>query len=186
MSGKPIDNATTTISLKRKRAPVWPFTTRPVLEKAVATPCREGNCPGTLATRRVENPSLNRGSRIRLSSRASCIGINENDQWIVLKIRQHSQDPTRTNARTGLEGSQVSNLNNDLAQLLRSIVRGGGRSKVTISAATCKADGITETRNLYHKPSCSYDGNQVFDTEKREGYAAESSPPTSADRSEEE
>jgi hypothetical protein len=40
MSGKPTINVSTTITLKRKRAPVWPFSTRPirpVLEQALAT-----------------------------------------------------------------------------------------------------------------------------------------------------
>jgi hypothetical protein len=45
-------------------------------------------------------------------------GVNDFDQWIVLKIRQHSQDPTRTAARAGFDGGQVSNLNSNLAQLL--------------------------------------------------------------------
>jgi len=36
MHGKPIINASTTITLKRKRSPVWPFSTRPVLEQALA------------------------------------------------------------------------------------------------------------------------------------------------------
>jgi hypothetical protein len=43
MSGKPTDNAAKTILLKRKRAPVWPFTTRSVLEQAVATLVERGN-----------------------------------------------------------------------------------------------------------------------------------------------
>jgi hypothetical protein len=42
MSGKPFDNATTTISLKRKRALVSPFTTRLVLEHAIATLVERG------------------------------------------------------------------------------------------------------------------------------------------------
>jgi hypothetical protein len=42
MSGKPIDNAATMISLKRKRAPVWPFSTRSVLEQAIAIMVERG------------------------------------------------------------------------------------------------------------------------------------------------
>jgi hypothetical protein len=42
MSCKPNDNAATPISLKRKRAPVWPFTTRSVLEHAVTTLIERG------------------------------------------------------------------------------------------------------------------------------------------------
>ena len=153
MSGEPIDNATTTISLKRKRAPVWTFTTRPVLEQAAATLAERGTVRELSPPDewRIHPSTEARGSGFRHERRVW--GINDVDQWIVLNIRQHSQDPIRTTARTGFEGSQVSKLNSDLAQLLRSLVRGGGRTNVVISVATGKADGNAETRNLCHKPT---------------------------------
>jgi hypothetical protein len=116
MSGKPTDNAAKTISLKRKRAPVWPFTTRSVLEQAVATLVERGNVRelSPLDEWRIHPSTEARGSGFQHERRVW--GINDVDQWIILKIRQHSQDPTRTAARTGFEGGQVSNLNSDLAQ----------------------------------------------------------------------
>ena len=44
----------------------------------------------------------------------------------MVKTRQQASDPSRSAGRTGFEGSDVVNLNADLAQLLRTIVRGGG------------------------------------------------------------
>jgi len=187
MSGKPIDNATTTISLKRKRAPVWTFTTRPLLEHAIATLTERGTVQelSPLPDEWRIHPSTEaRGSGFQHERRVW--GIDDIDQWTVLKIRQHSQDPARTAARTGFEGGQVSNLNSDLAQLLRSLVRGGGRPSVAISSATCKAGGCAETRDFCHKPSPADKGTRAFDREKRKGDTDEASPPTSADRAEEE
>ena len=116
MSGKPTDNAAKTISLKRKRAPVWPFTTRSVLEQAVATLVERGNVQELSPPDewRIHPSTEARGSGFQHERRVW--GINDVDQWIILKIKQHSQDPTRTAARTGFEGGQVSNLNSDLAQ----------------------------------------------------------------------
>ena len=63
-------------------------------------------------------------------------GINDQEQqWIVLKIRQHAQDPTRTTARTCFEGGHVSTLNTALAQLLRIIFQCGGRPDRSSSLA---------------------------------------------------
>ena len=44
------------------------------------------------------------------------------------KVRQHSQDSSRTASWTGFEGGEVFILNSDLAELLRSVIRSGGRS----------------------------------------------------------
>jgi hypothetical protein len=45
-------------------------------------------------------------------------GINDQEQWIILKVRHHAQDPARTAAGAGFEGGQVSLLNTGLSQLL--------------------------------------------------------------------
>ena len=63
------------------------------------------------------------------------------DPW----LRQHAADPSRTAGRTGFERSDVVNLNADLAQLLRSIIRGGGPLRDRPSTST-------------RRPSSSEDG----------------------------
>ena len=54
------------------------------------------------------------------------MGDQHHDDSAIVKIRQHAPDPSRTAGRTGFLGSNVANLNADLAKLLRFVVRGGG------------------------------------------------------------
>ena len=96
MSNKSPINATKTITLKRKRAPLWPFTTRPILEQALATLIDRGTVQelSPLDEWRVHPSAEARGSGFQHERRVW--GTNDLDQWIILKIRQHAQDPSRT------------------------------------------------------------------------------------------
>ena len=127
MFGKPTIDASSTITLKRKRAPVWPFSTRPVLEQAIAimvergtlyelSPLMDGESTH-LPRQEILDFSTNVGFGAQTTKTSGSSSRSDN---------QHSQDPTRTTARTGFEEGQVFTLNSDLSQLLRSLVRGGG------------------------------------------------------------
>ena len=125
MSIKPFPNAAPKISIKRKRAPVWPFATRGVLEQALSGLKDKGivlelKPPSEW---RIHPSTEARGSGFQ--HERLVWGIDDHDDWAVVKIRQHAADPTRTAGRTGFEGNDVVNLNTDLTQLLRSTVRGG-------------------------------------------------------------
>jgi hypothetical protein len=126
MSNKPCANAATKIPLKRKRAPVWPFATRPILEQALTAliefgTVRELTPPGEW---RIHPSTEARGSGFQ--HERIVWGINDQDQWITIKIRQHAQDPSRIAGRTGFEGGCVSGLNSHLSELLRYNIRSGG------------------------------------------------------------
>jgi hypothetical protein len=185
MSGKPSHNATTTITLKRKRAPIWPCTTRSVLEQGINILIETGTVEELSPPDewRIHPSTEARGSGFHHERRVR--GINDSDQWFVLKIRQHSQDPSRTTARTGFEGGQVSNLNSDLAQLLRSLARSGGRPRAVNPTSINTTGEGAETRNVRTKPSPTSKGKQADN--KGEGNAYTSgSPPSSTNRAEEE
>jgi hypothetical protein len=124
MSNKSSINASKTIKLKRKRALVWSFTTRPILEQAHAILVERGTFEELSPPDewRIHPSTEARGSGFQHKRRVW--GTNDLDQWITLKIRQHAQDPRRTQTRTGFESGQVTALNTDLAQLLRAITQG--------------------------------------------------------------
>ncbi len=79
MSSKPIDYAAATITIKRKRAPVWPFATRGLLEEAITVLIEAGRI------RELDDPD---GWRIHPSTEARgsgfqherrVWGLNDND-----------------------------------------------------------------------------------------------------------
>ena len=118
MSTKPFPNAAPKISITRKRAPVWPFATRATLEYTITGLIVKG------IVRELEpsdewriHPSTEaRGSGFQHKRRVR--GIDDKNDWIAVKLRQHVQDPTRTAARSGFEGNEIAGLNTDLAKLL--------------------------------------------------------------------
>ena len=126
MSPKPYPNAAPKIAIKRKRAPVWHFATRGVLEQALSDLIDKGvvlelQTPNEW---RIHPSREARGSGFQ--HERLVWGINDYDDWAMVKIRQHAVDPSRITRRTGFERIDVVNLNADLAKLLRSDVRGGG------------------------------------------------------------
>ena len=188
MSGKPIENASSPISLKRKRGPVWPFSTRIVLEQALAIMVERGTVQEFSPPDewRIHPSTEARGSGFQHERRVW--GTNDSGQWITLKIRQHSQDPERTAARTGFEGGFVSNLNSGLSQLLRSIVRGGGRPIASNSPATFSGGKeAEETSDVRPQPPPTGTGTGKCSSSSIGycGKAAQGSPTGSADSEEE-
>ena len=86
MSLKPFSNAAPKISIKRKRAPVWPFATRGILELAITGlidkgTIRELSPPSEL---RVHPSTGARGSGFEHERLAW--GINDGDKWATVKI----------------------------------------------------------------------------------------------------
>jgi len=53
---------------------------------------------------------------------------NDLNAWHIAKIRQHTQDPTKSAGRSGFEGGFVSHANSDFAELLRRTIRGARRT----------------------------------------------------------
>ena len=145
MSDKPIENAAKKISIKRKRAPVWPFATRATLERAVHGLVDQGII-SELSPRdewRVHPSTEARGSGFQHERLVR--GINDRNEWITLKLRQHAQDPERTAGRTGFEGSEVADLNANLTKLLRSAARGGRTSDSVSALKTSQKPDTNET-----------------------------------------
>ena len=74
-------------------------------------------------------------------------GIDDMNDWIAVKFRQHAQDPSRTTTRSGFEGNEVASLNTDLAKLLRSVVR-GGRPNHSVPSTTRKDSSQCENNEI--------------------------------------
>ena len=153
MSANLFTNAAPKIAIKRKRTPVWPFATRATLEQAISGLIANGS------VRELEPPDE---WRIHPSTEARgngfqherfVRGIDDNLDWITVKLRQHAQDPARTSARSGFEGNEVSGLNTNLAELLRLVVRGGRPARVTPTRETPSERENCEIRNGLPKPA---------------------------------
>jgi len=93
MSFKPFPNAAPKISIKRKRAPVWPFATRGTLELAITGLVDKGTVRelSTLSEWRVHPSTKATGSCFQ--HERLVWGINDGDEWATVKIREHVQDP---------------------------------------------------------------------------------------------
>ena len=178
MSAQPITNdASKKISIKRKRVPIWPLATRPSLELALTSlislgrikecdpPCEWRIHPSTEA----------RGSGFQHERFVWC--IDDENEWTMLKIRQHATDPSRTAGRTGFEGNHVSGLNAQLAGLLRSITRGGGVGSAPSAVGGCGTGGPSASRKCgNHSATPRYDaGTPVKGTQKEDGKGAAAS-----------
>ena len=164
MFPKPFLNAAPKISNKRKRAPRWPFATRGTLELAIAGlidngTVRELDPPSEW---RVHPSTEARGSGFQ--HERIVWGLNDGDEWSSVKIRQHAQDPSRTAGRTGFEGGDVSDLNTNLSELLRTVGRGGGQRRDGLSPArqVCKEDGKVHGRATGTMPSSGADEERPF------------------------
>jgi hypothetical protein len=118
MPPKPFPNAAQKISIKRKRAPDLPFATRGVLEQAIIGLIDKGTVIelSPLSEWRI-HPST-KAKRFGFQHERLVWGINDGNDWATVKICQHAPDPSRTAGRTGFEGSDVVDLNSDLAKLL--------------------------------------------------------------------
>jgi hypothetical protein len=130
MSKQPFDNAS--VSIKRKRAPVWPFATRDLCEQVVKLLIeddlvRELSPPDEW---RIHPSTEARGKGFQHERRLWV--TNDLNAWHIAKLRQHAQDPTKQTGRTGFEGGFVSRLNSSFAELLRRLIRGGGRTPAEI------------------------------------------------------
>jgi hypothetical protein len=127
MSPKPFPNASPKIEIKRKKSPVWLFATRGVLEQALTGLIDKGKVLELSPPNewRIHPSTKTRGSGFQ--HERYVWGINDGDEWAIVKICQHASDPSKTAGRTGFKGSDVADLNTDLiAKLLRSAVRGDG------------------------------------------------------------
>jgi hypothetical protein len=118
MFPKPFPNATPKISIKRKRAPVWPFATKGILEQAITGLVNKGTILELSPQEvwRIHQSTEARGSGFQ--HKRLVWGINDGNEWATIKIRQQAPDPSRTAGRTCFEGSDVADLNSDLAELL--------------------------------------------------------------------
>ena len=88
MSNKSPITSAKTITLKIERALVWPFTTRPILEQSLATLIKRGTVqelPPPPDEWRLHPSTQTRGSGVHHERRVG--GTNDQDQWIILKIR---------------------------------------------------------------------------------------------------
>ena len=67
---------------------------------------------------------------------------NDLNAWHIAKLRQHAQDPTNYAGRLGFEGGFVSRLNSSFAELLRRLIRGGGRTPEEILERERESPGL--------------------------------------------
>jgi hypothetical protein len=133
MSKQPQGNvSTTTTSLKRKRAPVWPSATKAQCEEVLTSLTAEGIIQELrpLGSWRI-NPGTTKG---KVQHERLVYAVNDQGILSTAKIRQHAQDPIRTACATGFEGGNFSTLNSNFTKLLRSTIR-GGRGGPSTSAA---------------------------------------------------
>jgi hypothetical protein len=130
MSGQlEADNAPKKIAIKRKRAPVWPLATRPVLESATTTLVergiiREMHVTDQASRWRIHPSTESRGKGFQHERKV--LRCDASGQWTQVKLRQHCQDPTSSADRTGFEGGDIAWLNIELVQTLKNAARGGG------------------------------------------------------------
>jgi hypothetical protein len=114
----PFPNAALKIPIKRNIAPVWSLATIGVLEQVLTGLIDKGTvieCSPPNAWR-IHPSTEARGSGFQHESLVW--GINDHDVCAIVKIRQHALDPSKTSGRTCFEGSNVVNLNAELAKLL--------------------------------------------------------------------
>ncbi len=121
MSLKPFSNAAPKISIKRKRAPVWPFATMGFLEQVITGLIDKGTVMELSPPDewRIHPPTEARG--FGFQHERLVWGINDENEWATVKIRQHALGPSRTARRMGFEGSDVADIKSDLFKLFRSI-----------------------------------------------------------------
>jgi len=96
MSTKPISKAAPKIAIKRKRAPIWSFATRGVLEQALSGLIDKGIVfeLQTSSEWRIHPSTEARGSSFE--HERLVWGINDHVDWAIVKIHQHASDPSRT------------------------------------------------------------------------------------------
>ncbi len=144
MSKQPQDNvSTSTSSLKRKRAPVWPSTTKAQCEEVLSSLSADGilqefSPPDSWRI----NPGTTKG---KVQHERLVRAINDQGIWSTTKIRQHAQDPSRSAGATGFEGSNFSTLNSSFSKLLRSTIRGGRGGPSTSAARASEAAATSAT-----------------------------------------